>query len=63
METVKTYKVTVEVYTRAVDKKTALDQVDYTLHHTLALANHMEGFLIPDDVPLVEVGDLEVEYV
>ena len=63
MEAVKTYKVTVEVYTRAVDKKTALDQVDYTLHHTLALANHMEGFYIPDDIPLVEISDEEAEYV
>lgn len=63
MNEAKLYRVMVEVYTRAVDKRVALEQVDYTLHHAFALANNMEGFDIPDSFPIVEISDEEAENV
>lgn len=54
MEETKLYKVLVEMYTRAVDKKTALDQVTYELDYVcLEADNNVTGFIIPDEASAV----------
>lgn len=60
MEDPNLYCVTVKVYTWAVDKKTALDQVAYTLDCLSELDNHIDDIEIPNDIPVLNVhGDLE----
>lgn len=53
MEDTKMYKVMVEMYTRAVDKKTALEQVAWELDYVCELDNNVTGFMIPDEASAV----------